>query len=72
MPSAACLALLEGNPGQMTVQVVSILGAIGISVAVTFILLKMLDATMKLRVSEEAEIGGLDISEHGEEGYIFQ
>ena len=63
--------LLEGNPAQMIVQGVSILGAIGISVVVTFILLKILDATMKLRVSEEAEIGGLDISEHGEEGYIF-
>jgi Amt family ammonium transporter len=64
--------LLEGNPAQMTTQVVSIVAAIGISVAVTFILLRILDATMKLRVSEDAEIRGLDISEHGEEGYIFQ
>jgi Amt family ammonium transporter len=64
--------VLEGNPAQMIVQGVSIIGAIGISVVVTFILLKVLDATMKLRVSEEGEIRGLDISEHGEEGYIFQ
>lgn len=64
--------VLEGNPAQMIVQGVSIVGAIGISVVVTFILLKVLDATMKLRVSEEGEIRGLDVSEHGEEGYIFQ
>jgi len=63
--------LLEGNFAQMTPQVVSIVAAIGISVVVTFILLKILDVTMNLRVSEDAEIRGLDISEHGEEGYIF-
>jgi Amt family ammonium transporter len=37
----------------------------------TFVLLKILDATLGLRVSQESEIQGLDLSEHGEEGYIF-
>jgi Amt family ammonium transporter len=37
----------------------------------TFVLLKILDATMGLRVSQQAEIQGLDLSQHGEEGYIF-
>ena len=37
----------------------------------TFILLKILDAVMGLRVSQEGEVRGLDINEHGEEGYIF-
>jgi Amt family ammonium transporter len=37
----------------------------------TFLLLKILDATMGLRVSQDSEIQGLDLSEHGEEGYIF-
>ena len=69
-PDAA--GLLEGNPGQMVTQVVSVVAAIAISVVVTFILLKILDATMKLRVSDNDEIRGLDITEHGEEGYIFQ
>jgi Amt family ammonium transporter len=31
----------------------------------------VLDATMGLRVSQAAEIEGLDYSQHGEEGYIF-
>ena len=34
-------------------------------------MLKILDATMGLRVSQEGETQGLDITEHGEEGYIF-
>ncbi len=38
---------------------------------VTFVLLKILDATMGLRVSQQEEIQGLDLSQHGEEGYIF-
>ena len=38
---------------------------------VTFILLKILDVTMGLRLSQEDEIQGLDYSQHGEEGYIF-
>ena len=38
---------------------------------VSFIILKILDWTMGLRVSQEGEVRGLDINEHGEEGYIF-
>jgi Amt family ammonium transporter len=34
------------------------------------VLLKLLDATLGLRVNEEAESTGLDLSEHGERGYI--
>lgn len=37
----------------------------------TFIILKVLDAVMGLRVSQQDEIQGLDYSQHGEEGYIF-
>ena len=38
---------------------------------VTLVLLKLLDATMGLRVTQQAETQGLDLSQHGEEGYIF-
>jgi Amt family ammonium transporter len=37
----------------------------------TFIILKVLDVTMGLRVPQQEEIQGLDLSQHGEEGYIF-
>ena len=38
---------------------------------VTFVILKVLDVMMGLRVSQQQEIQGLDLSQHGEEGYIF-
>ncbi len=63
--------LLEGNAGQMVNQIVGIGAAIGLAVAGTLILLKILDATMGLRVSQQDELQGLDVSQHGEEGYIF-
>ena len=43
----------------------------GLAIVGTFVILKVLDAAMGLRVSREAEIEGLDLSQHGEEGYIF-
>lgn len=64
--------LESGSVDQMIPQVVSIVAAAAISAVLTFILLKILDAVMTLRVPEENEIRGLDITEHGEEGYIFQ
>jgi Amt family ammonium transporter len=49
--------------------------AVGISwvyaIVATFIILKVLDAVMGLRVAQEEEQQGLDLSQHGEEGYIF-
>jgi len=64
------LGQLEGGPA-LQAQV----AAIGITWAYaaigTFIILKVLDAVMGLRVSQQDEIQGLDYSQHGEEGYIF-
>ena len=37
----------------------------------SLIILKVLDAVMGLRVSQDDELQGLDLSQHGEEGYIF-
>ncbi len=44
---------------------------LGLAIVGTFILLKLVDALMGLRVSRQAEIEGLDVSQHDEEGYIF-
>ncbi len=52
-------------------QVVAVLVTFGFSIVATFIILKVLDVTMGLRVSQEEETQGLDLSQHGEEGYIF-
>lgn len=63
--------LLTGNAWQLVPQAVSILAAAGISVVGTFIILKALDAIIGVRVTQEEEVQGLDLSQHGEEGYIF-
>jgi ammonium transporter, Amt family len=53
--------------GQIAAVIITwALAAIG-----TFVILKILDAVMGLRVSREAEMEGLDVSQHDEEGYIF-
>ena len=62
--TAAGISLLIG-------QVVAVIVTVVFSLVVTFVILKVLDATMGLRVSQEEETQGLDLSQHGEEGYIF-
>jgi Amt family ammonium transporter len=62
--------VLEGNSGQMLNQVVSIAASAGYAMVGTAILLKLIDLTIGLRVSQNDEIQGLDLSQHGEEGYI--
>ncbi len=52
-------------------QVISVVATAALAIVVTFILLKILDATMGLRVAQEEELRGLDVTQHGEEGYIF-
>jgi Amt family ammonium transporter len=66
--SAGQNGLLFGNPGQLGVQAVAVLATAGYSFVVTFILFKAL-AFMKLRVTRQEELIGLDIAAHGEEGY---
>jgi len=61
--------LFFGNAGQIGVQALSVIAAWAYSFILTFIILKVLDATMGLRVSEEDESTGLDLALHGESGY---
>jgi len=63
--------LFFGNPGQLGIQALSVITAWVYSFVVSYILLKILDATMGLRVSEEEESEGIDLSQHGETGYIL-
>ncbi len=69
--SAGNNGLLFGNPSLIGIQALSIVSVWVYSFVVTFIILKVLDWTMGLRVSEEHEITGLDTSQHGEAGYSF-
>jgi Amt family ammonium transporter len=64
--------VIEGNAGQMGDQ----LAAIGIVAAYSFvmtsIILKVLDLTMGLRVSDDEEVAGLDVTQHGERAYVIE
>ncbi len=61
--------LEQGNVGQMWVQFVSVIATAGYAFTVTIILARVLDATIGLRVTEEDERTGLDLSAHGEAAY---
>src|SRR2546423_4064013 len=64
MPSG----LLEGNAHQLLNQLVGVVISWGLAIVGTLIILKIVDVTIGLRVSEEEEVQGLDLSQHGEEG----
>jgi ammonium transporter, Amt family len=64
------LGLLEGGK-VLTAQLTAIAITWVLAIVATYVILKVLDAVMGLRVSQAAEIEGLDFSQHGEEGYIF-
>jgi ammonium transporter, Amt family len=64
------LGLLEGGTllkGQLVAAAITW----GIAIVGTFLILKLVDAVVGVRVSQQAEIEGLDVSQHDEEGYIF-
>jgi Amt family ammonium transporter len=61
--------LLFGNPVQLWDQFVGVVATYIFAAVGTFIILKALGAIMELRVKAESEDQGLDINEHGEEGY---
>jgi len=61
--------LLEGNAHQLLNQFVGVAIAWSLSIVGTLLILFVVDKTIGLRVSEEAERIGLDLSQHGEEGY---
>jgi Amt family ammonium transporter len=63
---------IEGNPHQLLNQLVAVAIAWGIAIVGTLVILKLVDVTIGLRVSEEEEVQGLDLSQHGEEGYYWE
>jgi ammonium transporter, Amt family len=58
--------LLEGNPGQLMAQIYAVLATLVWSGAVSLVILKVIDATIGLRVREDVERDSLDLQLHGE------
>jgi Amt family ammonium transporter len=61
--------LFFGNPHQLLVQLIAVAVTWVLAIVGTFIILSILKAIMGLRVSEEEEQMGLDLSQHNETGY---
>jgi len=62
--------LFFGEPAFLVSQIIAMASVIIFSAVGTFAIAKLLDATMGLRVTEEAEHAGLDVSLHGERVYV--
>jgi ammonium transporter, Amt family len=70
--SGKATGFFEGNHLQVVNQLVGVAIAWGISIVGTLIILFVVDKLMGLRVSEDEEREGLDLSQHGEEGYDWE
>jgi Amt family ammonium transporter len=63
--------LIDGRTQLLVGQLAAVVVTWVLAAVATFVILKILDATMGLRVRRDEEVQGLDLSQHGEEGYIF-
>jgi ammonium transporter, Amt family len=64
--------LIEGNARQLGYQFVGVAIAWVLGIVGTLVILKIVDVLVGLRVPEEHEIQGLDLTQHGEEGYYWE
>ena len=69
--AAGADGLFFGNPGLLLTQLESAGAAIVYAFIVSWILLKVLDKVIGLRLNDEHELEGLDQSQHGETGYVM-
>src|ERR1039457_1220897 len=63
------LGWIDGNPSQVLKQAAGVGISFALAIVGTLLILKIVDVTIGVRVSQEDEIQGLDLSMHGEEGY---
>src|SRR2546428_11614286 len=63
--------LFHGNPGQLWVQLLAVLATIALAAPMTYVILKIVDALIGVRVREDDEVTGLDLSQHSENAYVL-
>jgi len=61
--------LFYGNPGQLWIQFVSVVATCAFSFLVSYALLKIVNAIVPIRVTDEEEEAGLDVAIHSESAY---
>ncbi len=69
--SAGANGLFHGNPALLGKQLIAIAAVGGYGFVSTFIILKVINVFVPLRLEKDDEDTGLDLSQHGEAGYIF-
>jgi len=62
--------LLYGNPGLFLIQAMDVAISVVYSFGMTYLIAKVIDTVMGLRVTEEEEYVGLDIAQHGESARV--
>ena len=62
--------LVEGNVDQLIIQIVAVAFTVVFASSMTFVIIKVIDVALGLRVDEEEEETGLDIAVHGETAYV--
>ncbi len=70
--TALPVGLVDGNPGQVARQLGAVAVAWALSGVGSYLMLKVVDLVAGLRVSEEQETVGLDLTQHGEDGYNLE
>jgi Amt family ammonium transporter len=66
------LGWIDGHAAQVLNQVIGCAIAWGLAIVGTLVILKICDLLLGVRVRKDQEIQGLDVTLHGEEGYIFE
>lgn len=66
------IGLIMGDVGQLIAQLINMATVIAWALVTGFVLFGILKATMGLRVTQEEELQGLDIPEHGMEAYPME
>jgi Amt family ammonium transporter len=61
--------LIDGNPGQVLTQLLAVGATIAYAVVATFVIVKLVDVILGIRISARDEEVGLDLSTHGEVAY---
>jgi Amt family ammonium transporter len=68
---AGANGLFYGNAKQFGIQCIAVLTSVGFTVIMTFVLYKLVDLTIGVRVEDKKEVLGLDVSEHNERAYTL-
>ena len=70
--NALASGAIDGNAGQLLNQLIGVIVAWVLAALGTVVILKVVDLVVGLRVPADHEIQGLDLSQHGEEGYYWE